>query len=345
MFKKSVIILMVVLLSVSLVFTGCGSKPADQPAAAKKDPIVIKLAGTLPADHQLSKTGQKFADEVNAKANGELKVEFYPAGQLYNDATMVQAIPQGGIEMGIGQTANWTGVSPITGYYTITSYWDNYDWFQKCVEGEPGKIISAQVEKDVNVKLLTMLNYGDCDIVSKKPMKTAADFKGTRMRMLGEFEGLWLQALGGSPVSMAASENYEALQRGTIDGASTGSSSVLSRKLYEVAKYVTLGTQIKQTRYFLACNKDFWNKLSPAHQAILTDAAKVAMEYNKVEVIKSDKEARDKLVELGVTMITLTPEAFKDIQAKVLPPVLAAYKEDVGEEMFTKLMAETDKLK
>ena len=109
--------------------------------------------------------------------------------------------------------------------------------------------------------------------------------------------------------------------------------------------YVTLGTQIKQTQYFLACNKDFWNKLSPEHQAILTNAAQAALEYNRVEVVKSDEEATKKLIELGVTMVQITPEALAEIQEIVLPPILKAYKEDVGQEMYDRLMAESEKLK
>lgn len=342
---KKFISMLVVLSLVLVILAGCGGAGETNGDANANDPIIIKLAGTMPVEHQLSRTTQLFADEVNANSNGELKVEFYPAGQLYNDTTMVEAIPQGGIEMGVGQTANWTGVSPTVGYYTLCSYFDDYDWFQRCVHGEPGRICIEALENDVNVKILTVLNYGECDLVSKKPLAKAADFDGVRLRMLGEFEGLWLQAMGGAPVAMAASENYEAIQKGTIDGASTGRSSTLSRKLYEVADYVTLGSQIKQTQYFLACNKDFWEGLSSEHQAILTDAAQAALEYNKIEAPKSDAEATEKLIELGVTMVEITPEDLAEIQSLVLPPILDAYKEDVGQEMFDKLMSESEALK
>ncbi len=357
--KKATALFIIISMLLCSFLAGCGGSAGNSAGsnnstvpsansesnAAATDTITIRLAGTLPAEHQLSKTGQLFADEVNKKSGGALNVEFYPAGQLYNDETMVKAVPQGGVEMGICQTANWSGLCPATGYYTLSSYFDDYDWFKKCCAGEPGQIVVSELEAAANVKVLQLLNYGICELVSTKPLRTPADFKGARLRMLGTSESIYLQALGGSPVSMSAAENYEAMQKGTVEGASTGPSSVISRKLYEVGKYVTVGTQLKETKYFLMVNGKFWNSLSPEHQRILEDAGQVVFDYNVTASKESDQDALDQLEKLGCELTYWTPEEFKAIQAITLEPVLKQFRKEVGDSLYTKLIEASEALR
>ena len=104
------------------LLSGCGGGGGGGAVTNADGSITLRLAGTMPATHQLSLSSQKFADLVNERSEGTINVEFYPAGQLYTDETMITAIPQGGIEMGVCQTANWawcrrpsTSPSPATG--------------------------------------------------------------------------------------------------------------------------------------------------------------------------------------------------------------------------------------
>lgn len=310
-----------------------------------EEPIVLRIAGTLPAAHHLSLAGQLFTDEVNKNSNGEIKAEFYPAGQTFNDETMVKAIPQGATEMGICQTANWSGVLPAAEYFVLSTYFDNYDWFKRCCAGEPGQKIISMLEEKFDVKVLAFLNYGICELVSTKPLVKPEDFKGAKLRMLGTSEGLFLQALGGSPISISAAEMYEAIQKGTIEGASTGPSSVISRRLYEVAKYVTIGTQLKETKYFLMINGSVWRKLTDTQRKVLEDAAKVTYDFNADASAKADDESVVQCEEHGVNVIRWSPEEFKKVQEITLPPILDNFKKRVGKELFDELMKMSEALR
>ena len=328
------------------LFSGCGGGGGGGAVANEDGVITLRLAGTMPATHQLSLSSQKFADLVNERSEGTINVEFYPAGQLFNDETMITAIPQGGVEMGVCQTANWAGLVPEAEWFTLSSYWDDYDWFKRCCYGEPGEYVMDLIEEKCGVKILTLFNYGVCELVTTMPIEGPESFQGTKMRMLGTSEALYLESLGGAPVSISASENYEGLQKGTIDGASTGPSSVLSRRLYEVAPYVTLGTYLKETKYFLMMNGNVWNSLTEDQQTLLQECADEALEYNLEACVQEDADDIAELEAMeGVTVTTLSDEAFDEIQAIVQPVVLEDFKNTIDEETYNYLMDTSEALR
>lgn len=352
--KFSALILVATLIMTMLVGCGNSSSPdskgtSDSPSPATSSdgaPITIRLSATMGTNHQLTMSAEEFAKYVNENSGGAINVEVYPSAQLYNDENMTEAIPEGFVEMGLCQTANWAGYVPSAEYFTLSGYFDDYDWFKRCCAGEPGQYVIKDVEDTMGVKILSLFNYGICEMVSTKELKTPEDFQGTKMRMLGISEGLYCQALGGAPVSISAAENYEGLQKGTIDGVSTGPSSVISRKLYEVAPYVTLNTMLKETKYFLMVNGDFWNSLSAENQALLQEAADYAYEYNVTASAKSDADAVAALEAMdNVTVDYWTPEQQKAIQDVVLPVVLENFKGMVGDETYNFLMDASEALR
>ena len=71
-------------------FAGCGKKEAATSGQGGK--IEYKLAYHLPADHPLAKGVESFIQKVKEKTHGEVTITAYPAGQLYNDKSMNDAI-------------------------------------------------------------------------------------------------------------------------------------------------------------------------------------------------------------------------------------------------------------
>ncbi|MBJ3778038.1 TRAP transporter substrate-binding protein DctP [Acuticoccus mangrovi] len=77
-------------------------------------------------------------------------------------------------------------------------------------------------------------SYG---ILCTEPVESVADFKGRRIRSYGFAYPKLIEALGGSPVSIATSETYEALERGIVDCTPIGPALARGWKYDEVAKY------------------------------------------------------------------------------------------------------------
>ena len=88
-------------LAMAGMMTGCGMSGGDKKAAATGNgqKVELKLAYQLPSEHHLSKSVEKFAKEVNERSKGSIEVKVYPAGQLYNDQNMNDALMSGGLDI------------------------------------------------------------------------------------------------------------------------------------------------------------------------------------------------------------------------------------------------------
>jgi TRAP-type C4-dicarboxylate transport system substrate-binding protein len=78
-----------------------------------------------------------------------------------------------------------------------------------------------------------------------KDPKTTDNLNGLKFRVNNKVAGQVVQLMGGTPISLAGGEMYEALQRGTVDGVTTSWAGFEPYKLIEVTSYhleVPIGT-------------------------------------------------------------------------------------------------------
>ena len=83
-----------------------------------------------------------------------------------------------------------------------------------------------------------------------------------------------------NPLPMPFAELYSALESKAVDGEENPYSVILSSKFYEVNKFVS-GTNHVYATNPVQISKRFWDKLSPAEQKLLQDAAIEAQNYQR----------------------------------------------------------------
>ena len=93
--------------------------------------------------------------------------------------------------------------------------------------------------------------------------------------------------MGASSVTMGSSEVYMGIQRGTIDGQTSGTTAMRDRKMYEVHKYLTV-TNHASPEFIVAINEKSYSKLN-ADQKKALDAA--ALEVR--DMIRANAKAED----------------------------------------------------
>jgi len=79
---------------------------------------------------------------------------------------------------------------------------------------------------------------------------------------------------------MAFGELYTALENKTVDGQENPYSVILSNKFFEVQKFVS-ATNHTYTQNILIVSKKFWDRLSPAEQTALREAAVEAGRFER----------------------------------------------------------------
>src|SRR5699024_1647209 len=103
-----------------------------------------------------------------------------------------------------------------------------------------------------------------------KPVKNVRDLKGMRIRSPSPETSEWLEALGATPVSMPMDENFEALERGVVDGTIAPWEAIKTWGLDDVIKYATVGN-FYSTTMFVTMNEDLFNSMSEEDQQLRSE--------------------------------------------------------------------------
>jgi TRAP-type C4-dicarboxylate transport system substrate-binding protein len=149
-------------------------------------------------------------------------------------------------------------------------------------------------------------------LIGKKPIRTLEDFKGKRIRGMGEVSTEIIKALGGAPAFLSVGEVYMALQRATIDGVYTSTCSVYERKFSEVTKYYTLMKygELNVAPAMLMNLKKF-KELPADLQKILLEMAAEAQTWGLDQAVKGTDECLGGLKEKGMEISQLSDQERK----------------------------------
>jgi tripartite ATP-independent transporter DctP family solute receptor len=327
--KKYLSILLCLILVVGL-FAGCTSTQKEDTNAnsqtegkekakteEKQETIVLRLADVHSEGYPTIKGDKKFAELVEERTNGRIKIEVYPGGQLGDEKTVIEQVQFGAIDF------TRTSISPLTEFDKKLSvlmlpylYRDSEHMF-KVLDGKIGDEFLEGL-KDSNFVGLAWYDGGSRNFYnSKREIKSVEDLKGLKIRVQkSEIMMDLVKALGASPTPMAFSEVYSALQTGVIDGAENNWPSYLSTSHYEVANYYTVDEHTRVPELILG-SKITFDKLSKDDQKIIKQAAREAALVERAEWKKMEKEAEKKIIENGNIITRL--ESKEEFQEAVKP--------------------------
>ena len=268
--------------AMALTVAGCGGgdKKADQK-------VTLKMATALPSSHPLVKAMDVLKDKANEKTKGSVTIQIYPAGQLYNDKNMNDAIISGGIDMGLNTVGRWATIVPAMDIFDVPFIFPSYEKVDKAIDSGLGEKLGNELMKK-GVRPLIWADYGFVQYANnKKLVKTPADFDGLKIRGYSKYSAETIKAMGASSVTMGSSEVYMGIQRGTIDGQTSGTTAMRDRKMYEVHKYLTV-TNHASPEFIVAINEKSYSKLN-ADQKKALDAAAIEVR----DMIRANAKAED----------------------------------------------------
>ncbi len=265
------------------------------PAQAQVRDQNFRLGVQIGLDNARGRTIQKFADAVSTRSGGKMKVQIFPGGALGGDLQTLSAMRGGTVDATVTATSTLVGIVKDYALLDLPFAFQSDKEAMAVLDGGFAKRLNAQLDE----KDLVGLGYWGAGYRhltnSKRPVKTVDDIKGLKIRVLQNplFIDLW-KALGANAVPMPFPEVYSALEQGTVDGQENPAATLVSAKLFEVQKYLSLTSHV----YFvdsLLFSKPVWSKLNDDERKVITEAAKEAEAYGRVEVIGEDKSNIDSM--------------------------------------------------
>ncbi|MFD0980085.1 TRAP transporter substrate-binding protein [Tropicimonas aquimaris] len=250
----------------------------------------LKLAHAAPESDLQQTLSVFFKEQVEARSNGELKVNIFPHGQLGSDSQMIDGARSGIIDIAMSGLNNFTGMLPEAGAFTLPFMFPDRESAYKVLDGEVGQGVSASMEQ-FGLKGLGYPENGYRNVSNNRgPVTTPADLDGVRMRV-NNSKALndMFDLLGANPQQIPVAELYTALETGVVDAQDHPIGVVLSFKFYEVQDYLTL-TQHAYAPLALVMNLDKFNGLSEDEQKIITEVAAEAVAMQRELSIEKEEE-------------------------------------------------------
>jgi tripartite ATP-independent transporter DctP family solute receptor len=309
--KRLTSIFIIVLLIVATA--GCGSKESNTEVNSEEgEQYTFKLAHITPTSHMWHQAAEKFGEELNKRSNGRMKLEIYPAGQLGNEADMVQQIESGSIDFGFITAAYLSSRAPAFAAWFMPYAFSNLEEAHNARQSDIAKRILGTLDEQGLLGLDYFFAGQRVMLFKDKEVKSPADMKGLKLRVtpsppMQDF----YRFTGASPEGLPLPEVYAAVQTGVIDGMDMDLDATITNKYYEVVKYGAVTNHMVWPAVAIV-NKAKFEGLSEEDQKIIQEALAAAADYAVETRSKQEQEFRDLLAENGMKIYNISPKEFED---------------------------------
>lgn len=332
--KRKLALLLAVIMVFALL-TGCGEAPAEEApgeeapaeeAPAEEKPaepeLVLRYAENQPQDYPTTQAAYKFAEMVNEKTNGRIKIEVYYGAQLGDEKTVIEQLQFGGIDFTRVSLSPLAEFNKSLDVLQMPYLYADAEQMWRVLDGEIGDEFLAGM-KGTGMEGLSWFDAGARNFYnSQHEIKTIEDMKGLKIRVQeSELMMDMVKALGAEPTPMAYGEVYSSLQTGIIDGAENNWPSYESTSHYEVAQYFVLDGHTRVPEPQLVSDKTMEKiaALDPSFPDIIRECAKESAKIERQLWAEKEAASEAKVREAGCTITELSPEEAAKFQEAMAP--------------------------
>lgn len=296
----------------------------------------IKFATQNPKGHPIVLGMEKFAEIVQAKSGGKLKVNLFPGGTLGSDQANVSAIQGGTLEMASMNSGIFAAQVKEFAVYDFPFMFSNGKEADAVVDGPFGKKLHDKLQ-DKGMVGLAYYELGFRSITnSKRPIHKVEDLEGLKLRVIPNPVNVeWVKAVGANPTPLPFPEVYAALEQKAIDGQENPVTVINANKFYEVQKHLVLSNH-QYNPQSVIISKKFWDGLSADQRKIIADAAQESAKYQREQARSQVATALDNLKKNGMTVTELPAAELSKMRDK-MRPVVAKFGVTVGQDTVKEL--------
>jgi tripartite ATP-independent transporter DctP family solute receptor len=301
----------VLAICIGLFLLGAGSGGT----ALAAGPIVLKVAYENHPGEVLDREAHYWADLVEKRSEGKVKLELYPSSQL---GTKQEVFEQALLGANVCMFGDPSFLGEYVPDFAILSgpYFAEWDKLFKLIHTDWFK----GLEKKLAAKGLAGLSfnwmYGSRSLVANKPILKPEDMKGMKIRVPGtKIQIEAFKAFGATPTPMPLGEVYPAMTQKVIDGAENPLNVLYGQKLYEPTKNLMLIEYLNMIVTWVV-GQSYLDKLPPDVVALLKETCEEAGEYSKKLVPEEDAKLIAKMESEGVKVFKVDTGPFREAAKK-----------------------------
>lgn len=270
---------------------------------------------------------EKWCAHIKAASGGRIVITPHAGGEIMPVMETFDAVSTGTLKIDFSYGPYWIGKLPMAIYasglppFTLTR-WEHY----KVLYYELGfeKLLRKAYAKH-NIFYVATIPTNNAVMLSKRPVRSAADFKGIKIRATGLYAEL-AAAAGASAVYFPWGEIYGSLEKGVIDGVIAGPLSCqCDSGFHEPTKYLLETPITPVDAWSLHINMDTWKALPDDLKKLIEESCSYAADLFTASYFVHDAMWRKKIVDQFGFTVTHLPEEDQRIMSEYSIKVLEKY--------------------
>ena len=258
------------------ILVGATAAVLALPAAAQ-DKIEVKVAEFVGAQHFMTKWLVGWGERLEKVSNGRLVFKHFPGAQMAPPPAHYDLARTGQADVSWFLHGGTPGRFPLTELISLPYMAGSAEIGTKVLND--ARLRSRYLDAEHRgVKVLLLLTHQPGNVhTTKKPIRSADDMKGLRIRFAAPTIRDFVSALGGTAVGVQPGEQLEMLQKGTLDGTFIDYGGAgIAFKMGGTIKYSTEMYSYVSS-FGIGMNPDFYKKL-PADLRKLVDQSMSGVE-------------------------------------------------------------------
>jgi TRAP-type transport system periplasmic protein len=280
-------------------------------AAAADKTITMKFGHIAPDNHPGNQAAKMFAENVEKRTNGAIKILVFPNNQLGSPPELLEQQVLGVIDMSMPTHGTLDKYSKKFAVVMLPFLFRDLQHAHKVIDGPFMEWAAPDLEKQ-GLVFLSNWEWGFRNTTnSVRPINSPDDIKGLKIRTPPEIQvQATFEVLGGNVTKIPFPELFMALKQGVVDAQENPISVIYHNKYYEVQNHLALTNHCYSGLVHIMSKKIF-DSLTPEQQKIIKEESKKAGDWMRAQLIEQDAQFIKELEAKGMKVTRPNPADFK----------------------------------
>lgn len=296
--------------------------------------VELKLGHFGPENHPATIAAAQFAENVEKRTNGEIKIVVYPNNALGSPPEVLEQVIMGVIDMSLSGQDQIAKHVKLFDSVAIPFSMQGYEHADRILDGPFKEWAAPELEK-IGLVYINSWEWGFRQITnSKRPILSPDDVKGLKIRTPPAMAyQAAMEALGANVLTIAFGELVMAMRQGVVDGQENPLGVIYDLKLYESQKYISIVNYLYSSMTHVVSKKVF-DSLTEEQRNIIVEESNAARLLMRELVRKQEQE---QIADMRAKGIRIDEPDLAPFQA-AMGPAYEKIKKNIGEENFNKWM-------
>jgi TRAP-type C4-dicarboxylate transport system substrate-binding protein len=281
-------------------------------AFAPRDALADRFRMGVPTapGHVWTIEANAFAANFAERTSGTHSIAVFPAGQLGNDAQMLQQLQTGALDMAFMPIAEITNRIPEFGALYAPYLAKDVAAAAELLASDEARGLLDQLPARLGVVGIGYSLAGMRQIISRGPVRSLDDLRGLKLRItpLDPIRDFYVHA-GAAPIPLPLGSVYDALANGQIDAIDMDLENIWKQNYYDLAETVVLSNHMMFPMVGLV-SAARWRRLDPELKDTISELMTQHFERIAATYIEAEGEYEAELRAAGIEIRPAGPEFF-----------------------------------